>query len=223
MSKHLAFLTLCVGFFGFAHRTPAQTNRMELGVQAGPGLSWLRGNTFLDGTDAQVNAAYGVGFQYNFNKGIGLRTGVSYQRKGSSAEITLTDINGSTLAKGTALNTLEYLVVPVMVRAGFGRSVRFSANVGPYAGYLLKGTSRIKGVDGFDDDTTEGLERWDLGICAGLGIGMNVGGHMLLSAELRQEMGLVNVSKLPVVDDGSILTRGTTLFVGVGYRLGKEL
>ena len=52
---------------------------------------------------------------------------------------------------------------------------------------------------------------------------MNVGGHMLLSAELRQEMGLVNVSKLPVVDDGSILTRGTTLFVGVGYRLGKEL
>ena len=223
MSKLLTLFAFCASTFGFAQQVSAQTSRMELAVQAGPGLSWLRGNTFLDGTDAQFNAAYGIGFQYNFNKGIGLRTGVSYQRKGSSAEITLTDINGSTLAKGAALNTLEYLVVPVMVRAGFGQSVRFFANVGPYAGYLLKGTSRIKDVEGFDDDTTEGLEQWDLGVCAGLGVDMNAGARLQLSAELRQAMGLVNVSKLPLVDDGSILTRGTTLFLGIGYRLGKEL
>ncbi len=223
MKKHITLFAVCASYSGLAPLACAQTQRMELSVQAGPGVSWLRGNTFLNGTEVQFNAAYGLGFQYNFNNGIGLRTGLSYQRKGSSAEINLTDVNGSTLAKGTALNTLEYLVVPMLVRAGFGRNVRFFANVGPYAGYLLKGTSSIKDMEGFDDDTTDGLEQWDLGVCAGLGMGMSLGDRMQLSAELRQEMGLVNVSKLPVVDDGSILTRGTTLFVGIGYRLGKEL
>lgn len=46
---------------------------------------------------------------------------------------------------------------------------------------------------------------------------------MSVSAEVRYDKGLSNISALPVVDDGSIRTNAVCLLLGWSYRLGKAL
>ena len=68
----------------------AQDGRWQLGVQAGPGLSWLRGNRLINRSDALFGPAAGLTVQVDLSKRFGVRLGAGYQRKGMREEVTLT-------------------------------------------------------------------------------------------------------------------------------------
>lgn len=201
----------------------SQTSRYEAGVQAGPTLSWLRGNKALDSTDPLMGPAVGLTFQYNLSSMLGIRLGAGYQQKGSSTDVTFTDVNGTTIGSGTLRNELQYLSIPLMLRFGFGEKFRVSAGAGGYAGVLMSARYTTTGFDFADQTITDDFENLDIGVCASVSGALALGEHLSLGAEARYDKGLTNISALPVVDDGSVRTNAVFLLLGCSYRFGSAL
>lgn len=216
----------CLGFALLllaAQPVSAQTPRFDLGLQAGPSLSWLRGNDLIDDSDALLGAAAGMTLQYDLSPVFGVRLGVGYQRKGLREEVLFTDVNGTPMGTADLSYTTDHLTFPLMARASFGQGTRFSVGLGPYAGMLLNATERWsgEGLEGGTNDRTDDLEPWDFGISACAGAAWSLGGALWLNAEVRYDKGLTNISALPVVNDGDVRTNALSLLVGCSYRFGK--
>lgn len=208
-----------------AQPVSAQTPRFDLGLLAGPSLSWLRGSAVIDGADALLTPAAGLTFQVDLSERFGIRLGAGYQRKGMSEEVSFTDVNGTPTGTADVAYITDYLTFPLMARATFGKSTRFSVGLGPYAGMLLQAQERWsgEGLEGGANDRTDDLEPWDFGLSASAGAAWSLGGNLWLNAEVRYDKGLTDISALPVVDDGSIRTNAVSLLVGCSYRFGKAL
>lgn len=201
----------------------SRTTRFEAGLQVGPSLGWLRGNKFIDDTDPLLGPAVGLNLQYNISSMWGIRLGAGYQQKGSSTDVTFTDVNGSTIGTGTVRSELQYLNIPLMLRFGFGEKFRVNAGAGAYAGVLMSGRYATTGFDFPDQTVTDNYENLDIGVCASVSGALALGGRMSLSAEARYDKGITNISALPVVDDGSIRTNAVCLLLGCSYRFGSAL
>lgn len=201
----------------------AQTSGLEAGVQVGSGFSWLRGNKVIDDTDPLLGPAVGLTLQYDLSRAIGLHLGAHYQLKGMRMDVRLADVQGNIIGNADVRNELSYLMFPLTVRALFGSSPRFFIAAGPYAGFLMRSRETFAGDLLIpDQDNTEDLKQWDLGICAGIGASFPLSDHVRLNAELRYDKGLTNISALPVIDDGSIRTNAACLLVGCSYLFGNE-
>lgn len=202
---------------------PVSAQRFEAGLQFGPGVSWLRGNKVTDETGLLPGPAAALTVQYNLSSILGIRLGAGYQLKGSSTDVSFSDINGNVLGRGTVRYELPYLHAPLMLRIGFGRRWRVNAGVGGYAAMLMSAKLTSKGSDIPEQAVTDDFERFDLGICASVGGSLVLGERFGLNAEVRYEKGLTNISALPVVGDGSIRTNAVCLLMGCGYRFGSTL
>lgn len=214
----LATITLLVRSHGMS-----QMSKYEVGVQAGPSLSWLRGNKLLDRTDALFGPVAGLTFQYNLSSALGVRLGAGYQQKGSSTDVNFSDVNGNTIGSGAVRSELQYLNIPLMLRFGVGEKFRVSGAVGGYAGIRMSARYKTTGFDFPNATTTDEFEALDVGVCASLSGALAVSETIGLSLEARYDKGLTNISALPVVDDGSIRTSAVCLMMGCNYRFGGTL
>lgn len=197
------------------------STRFEVGVQAGPSLSWLRGNRSIDHSASLLGPTAGLTLQYNFTPHLGVRLGAGHQQKGSSSEVTFADIHGTPIASGTVRSELQYLTVPLMLHGGVGEKFRLSAGVGGYVGVLMAARSRSEGI--VLSTSTDDFERLDLGLCASVCGALALNTRVKLSAELRYDKGLINITALPVVNDGSIRTNAVSLLLGCSFSFGNSL
>ena len=102
--------------------------------------------------------------------------------------------------------------------------MKFYGNFGPYFGHLLRQIiyDTGLGVRNFasEDDNTEDMKRLDLGITSGLGTAIQIDENFGLTLEIRNSVGLLNTSKLEIVDDGTIKTNNTSFLIGIKVWLG---
>jgi hypothetical protein len=215
----------CLGFALFllaAQPVNAQTPRFDLGLQVGPGLGWLRGNKLVDATDPLLGLSAAGTLQYNISERLGLRAGIGFQRKGMRQAITLTDVDGNIIRQYNSPYALDYVMVPLMLRASFGSRARLVVGAGPYVGMLLRAQQSFGDEGRFPTvDNTDNLKQWDMGISASLGGVFPLNDAFALQTEIRYDKGLTNISALPLVDDGSIRTNAVSLLVGCSYRFGS--
>lgn len=209
-----------------AGTTYGQTNRFEIGIEGSPSLIFLRGNDFIDNNHkATIGFSGGLFFQFNFKNIISLRTSIAYERKGSVLTAQTTDINGNSLGEVTTHSNYDYLTLPVLVRATFGKRVLYFVNAGPYFGYLIKQTSVSKG-DNVPTTTTDNTfrdKRFDTGISTGLGLSIPIKTKFAVSFEIRNNLGLCNVSSVSVANNGTIKTNSTNFLFGFTYKLGQRI
>lgn len=131
---------------------------------------------------------------------------------------------GEQVGSGSVDLSLGYITNPVMARYGFGERIRFTAGGGFYVGLLTRArTVYSDGLGSPAQDITDELEPLDAGLCARLEFAFRLSDRLRLTAETRYDKGLLNISALPVVDDGSIRTGAACLLIGLGYRLGGPL
>jgi hypothetical protein len=201
----------------------SQTNKFEIGAEGGPSLIFIHGNEILEKYhDPSLGFAGGISFQYNFYKILSLRTGLSYERKGCWAKFKVSDVLGQITGEATNHTNYDYITIPILLRATFCKKVKFFINVGPYFGYLIQCISVTKG----DDvpytkwNYTSQMKRFDAGITTGIGLIIPIRKKFAISLEARNNMGLYNVSALPVYHDGSIINNSTNLLFGFTYRFG---
>ncbi len=205
--------------------TFGQTNKFEVGLELGPSLKSLRGNDILDknNNDLSFGFSSGLTFQYNFPKLVSIRTNISFERKGFTAQRSATEQNRNQIGEITFHSNFDYLIIPILGRLTFGKRINFFVNAGSYIGYLIKQTDVTESFGKYpktENDNTANYKRTDLGIITGLGARFPIKNKLFLSLEIRNNFGLTNISSVSVMNDGSIKTNSTNLLIGIEYRFG---
>ncbi|MCU0433802.1 MAG: PorT family protein [Bacteroidia bacterium] len=215
----LLFATMAIS----AH---AQTNMLDVGTEGGFNLSTLRGNeVILDRQQTLIGFSGGVFAQYNFKKIFSIRTGAYFERKGARSEFELIDINGNPIGTYRGQSRFDYFTVPLLLRANFGKKINWFVNAGPYAGFLIKQTDYTEAINNIPENTadlTEFFKKNDFGISFGAGIHYPLNDNLTLSFEARNNLGLVNISDLPLIGGGEINTNALNFLFGFHYKLGKR-
>ncbi len=212
--------TACLALM--AGTATAQTGKFEAGAQGGLSLIFLRGNDVLksyNGTGLSFSG--GLFAQYNFTERLALRIDPGFERKGNIFRGTAYDQNLNPLGKVTSRLSYDYLTLPVLVRATFGKKYKLFVNAGPYAAYLLNVTQSYKG-EGFPDSKSDypyPHKDFDFGITAGVGVTAPLKEKLVLSLELRNSLGLADISEGEIINNGTIQTNATNLLVGIAYRM----
>lgn len=200
----------------------AQTNRYDWGIEGGPNLSTVRviNNPFLDASP-RILGSGGFIFQYNTKKILSFKTGFSYQRKGfQSQDFPYSDNNGNILGEGNSVISFDYITLPILVKASFGKKVQFFVNAGPYTGFLLAKNERfvLDHQTISENKNMSGLQRWDFGITGGIGVAIPIKEFWMVHAEVRNYLGLIDLNSSG--STANMYTNTTDLRLGVVYRLG---
>jgi hypothetical protein len=208
-----------------ALKSEGQTNILDVGVEGGGSVVSLRGNESLTKYHhPRMGYCGGLFVQYNFKKIFSLRTGGYYDQKGSSFKIQLTDQYGNPGAL-RGKEYFDYLTIPVLLRATFGKRINYFINAGPYVGILLKQTTHEDAFNALQENNFDGSQYYhkaDFGLSGGLGFSYSVQQNFSISFEVRENLGLINTSAVAVYNRGSIKTNSFNILLGVNYKLKKR-
>jgi len=218
------FALLAFSLFILAH-VRSQTNPYEFGVETGPSAIFLRGNFFPSGVyGARIGYASGISFQYNRNSHVSFRTGIHFQRKGAQLKLPFTDANGNEIQGSRTRSNFDYLTMSFLTRISFGKQRRIFLNAGPYTGYLIQQTDITTSSGSkfrVSHNHTRTYDRIDLGIASGFGATLPIRESLVMSVEVRNNLGLINLVA-PSTDDGTLRTNSTVLLLGLAYRFGYK-
>lgn len=224
-NKNIIYLILLIGFFlNNQIQVFGQANRFELGIEVFPNISSLNGTEYKNGFyEPILNFGSGVFFQYNIRKHFALRTNIAYERKGSIIKYEASDINGNPIdGDFFASSNFDYATIPLLFRFRFGDRINYFINSGPYFGYLIQQVYK-NNLFSTTPQSVEGTflhKKIDLGYTIGLGFSLPVNSKFGVSLELRNNLGLYNVSDMPPPYFESFTkTRSLNFILGLNYFL----
>jgi len=140
LSYSIFFFSLSLFSFGQENAELEQKARFEFGIETGPALTNIRKDS---GSDPVLTFTGGIAIQYNLNNHLSLRSGFSYETKGSKESIGFTDGEGNDLGQIDYYSTGHYVTVPFLLRYSSGDNLKYFANIGPYLSYLLNYENRV--------------------------------------------------------------------------------
>jgi len=204
-----------------------QSKKINLGVELGPSYTFLWGNHFISENNDPTNGyAAGFAFQYNFSNLFSLHSNLAYEKKGTKSTANLRDDQGNFLGLFTVHNNLNYITLPVLARLSFGNKMKFFINTGPYVSFLAKQTYVHEAILELPEQKYDGTDAYqgiDFGLSSGLGFTIPISDSFFFSLEARNNLGIYNISKLPLSYDGGLLTNSTNLLLGFSYQFGQNL
>lgn len=214
MTKRL--LIFLLGFFLCKNAL----SQLSVGAQLAPGAMYLRGNAALASFSKPTFGYAAVAqIQYSFKTNLALVLAPGFEQKGASFEVPLLDALGNVLGHVVLREQLNYVISPLLLRTYLGKQRHLYLNVGAYYGRLLsaklvdlRATSTLPTVT-----QTQNFLAADYGACLGFGICYPITNQLNFSSELRHNLGIRNISALPIVSDGKIQTASFNLFFGVMY------
>jgi hypothetical protein len=207
-NKRILIVLMIVHLSFFAS---GQTTQFEVGIVGGPSLSMLRYDLFYFPSkyvEAGLGGSAGFSLKYNFTEKLGIQSDLLWEMKG----------NTRTTDEDYRLN---YITVPVLLQLKIGESPFGFVNFGPYIGFLLPVT----------DDISRYYKPVDIGVSFGAGLEVKLGSKLNLSFELRNNLGLFNVSSNyayidkhgnPVVEIGDLFTQTLVFQTGLVYNISKK-
>jgi hypothetical protein len=217
-------LLLLVLFHGLL--TFAQTPTVWIGVQGGPAYNSFRGNEGIENFyDPALGFMTGLTLDHHFTPVFSFVSSLNYEQKRIQGTLVGTDETGQILGDIDYRATYQYLTWPLLARGTFGEGFRFFVNGGPYLGFLLKQTEKMETTWNdmkVENDHTGDFKTFEFGVVAGIGGIFPVGDHFRITLELRDHLGLTNISALEITNDGSIKTNALIFLVGLSYGLGGE-
>lgn len=221
MNKNQCIGILALLFVMLYHAGFSQTNTLELGAECGPSIASIRGNTTI-ATFHEPKLAYTLGVfgQYNFKKISSLKTGVYFEEKGSKAEVPVQNPFG-VLENVSIEESFKYLSVPILVKAGFGKRLRCFVNAGPSIGFLLSAKQTIEAFNGQPEqtsDVTDFIKRTEFALVGGLGLSYPLFDNFIFSFEIRDNLGLSNISSALSSDNSKIQSNTLNALIGITYQ-----
>lgn len=216
MKKSLLF------FFFFTSLLVSAQNDIILSVTSGATLSNIRGNEIAKQNDYDFNYVGGIDIEKPFNSNFSFVTGLHYDNKSFKNEIEFSRFNNFdpliNNSKRKIKLTLQYLTIPILFRYYIDKENSFYINSGPYIGFFLNTTTRVEG-DKIKDDSNEVFKTLDLGWSLGIGKKFKITEKNNLTVELRDNLGLSNISDVPVQGNGTVKTNSFNLLVGYEFKL----
>lgn len=201
----------------------SQSSRSTIGFEGGASFVTIYGNEYAEDKGSGVfRFSGGFSYQYRVSDLFALRTNVFYERKGNRIYLDDILLSGEPIEL-TGRNYYDYLTVPLLCRVTFGKKIKFFANAGPYAGVLV--SQRIitetnsKNYPGTESNDIDDFVRMDYGISSGVGMNFKLLEDISLGFELRNNLGLRNISNGPVYNDGAIKNNTTSILIGLAFNL----
>ena len=224
--KKITFLLFTISLITF--KTTAQDSKAKFGIQAGLNYSSLRGYDSYSDKNPGFAYVFGLSFQHEIQENLSLRADLNYERKAQNfkgkidvlnPDLPTEPIDGNYRYKVTAY--LNYIVLPIMLKYNFSSDKSFYINGGPYLGYLLKSgqksESNIPGTIDSDDEDTKYKKSIDFGFSAGIGKEFKLNENNQIYIEIRENLGLTNISDTEIIHNGTIKTNSLNLLLGYSF------
>ena len=192
-------------------------NEMRVGVNSGATLSKFRGNDIIKNTNPGIGFLIGLSFEYSLSQNISLKTNLNYSRKSFSNTSNGFELHGFSSKEIKTRTNYDYLELPILIKYVVDNSERFFVNGGPFLGYLLKAESKTKGF--LDNDSTVLNKKMDLGLSIGIGTIFRFDDKNNLSIELRNNLGLINISDVKVYRNETVKTNSLNLILGWNFEM----
>jgi opacity protein-like surface antigen len=210
-------------YFLTANGLRSQNDGVYLGAEGGTGLATLRGDLYND-MSPLLSYSGGVFVQYNCRRVFSIRTGWYYDLKGTGFE-TQARVDSLRFVNVRAKSKYNYATVPLLFGFRFGENISFFVNIGSYASFLLKQTTYVPPVEDAPvviTDDTRSFRNTEFGAALGLGISYPVADRLVLSAEVRNNLGLTEINDNYISESKSVRTNALNLTLGVAYKLGSQ-
>ncbi|MCW4469734.1 PorT family protein [Flavobacterium sp. MFBS3-15] len=195
---------------------------IKFGVQAGATYSGLRGNPGAEENDYAVDYLLGLSIEVPISERLSFIGNLNYERKSFSREIQIEEDPFDPIFQPVNLDvraTLHYILVPLNLKYYLDPAKKFYVNGGLFAGFFLDNTLKVDG-DKVEDESGDGIfKTLDFGLNLGLGMRIPLDNKNDLNIELRDNLGLVNISDVPVMDDGTVKTNSVNLIVSWQFGL----
>ncbi|MEO6667859.1 MAG: porin family protein [Ferruginibacter sp.] len=207
--------------FAFMFSAVGQPSISSIGIETGPSVTSVRGNEIIQRQNNSIGYAFNIFYQHHLNKIFSLHSSIGYERKGSEFSLVATDYTGMPIGKVHGYSRWNYLTMPVMIRATFGKRINYFVNAGPYIAYLLKQVYGNKAgvLPAGQTNNINNDQRIDFGISLGAGLSLPLTKNIALSFEARDNLGLYNVSKAKVINNGTIKHNSINVLFGILYAL----
>lgn len=205
----------------------AQTNRVDIGIEGGPTVATMFGNKVLtDYNNPRPLYTGGLFIRYNLPRFLSFQTGAYFERKGATGKVGMTNLVGEPIGTARVNTNFDYIVLPLLLRGTMGNNFRLFVEAGGYYGLLLDKSQWIRNrSDGGTDVESAYMgdfKNYDIGVVAGAGAEVLAGSNMSFSFTVRNNIGLVNISTLPIANDGTIQHFSTNFLFGMAYKLAPR-
>lgn len=179
----------------------AQFNRFEAGLEAGPALGtfWTASSPSSFYT-TNVTYTHGNYFRYNPVKFFGIQTGVYLERVSTKDDVVFTNQEGSVIGPGTLAVNTDYLTFPLLAKFSVGNKLRGNFSFGTFFSYMLKHSLIINYGEVYPYgertwDYTNLMNRFNTGLSFGAGLDYIFFNQLVIGVEMRNQLGLYNLSK----------------------------
>lgn len=178
-----------------------QTGPVQIGFFAGPVLSDLKYDNkdsgfSMDLWDTKLGFSTGIYLEANVSRHFGIRSGLSFDRKGGVLDVNITDENGNLIENAKAKDHLDYLTLPVLLQANVGRKSKLFVQGGAAFSWLI----RYKNTKNFNTPvgppfSTVDFERFEYTALAGAGCRWPFSENMSLEINGLASFGLRDILK----------------------------
>ena len=214
-----AILIISIQSIGFCQK-------FTLGVEGGPNISSLRGeNTNEDLLDPKIFYSVGIYSDYLAYNNFSLKLGAYYQIKGAKSDILFTDNTGTEIGTFELREVFKYISVPLLVKYQFGKKILFYINGGPTISFLMKQNMEFDSPKQFpldNIDRTEYYKSTDFALSFGVGSYVPLTNKFNISIDLRNDLGLTDVSDNSNVTGYKLKNNSLNMMIGVNYKLIKK-
>ncbi|MGJ8666261.1 MAG: porin family protein [Patiriisocius sp.] len=176
---------------------------ISFGINGGATFSSIRGNEAADESKSSLDVLIGIAVVYPTSDKLSIKTNLNYERKSVNVE-------SFSVENVTIRSTYSYVSLPVMVKYNFSDSNSFYINGGPFVAFLINANS--KADEGPDFEFTDLNKNIDAGISFGIGKRIELSNNYL-DIEIRNNLGLVNISAVEVINDDTIKTNSLNLIL----------
>lgn len=195
-------------------------NKLKVGFNGGLTYSSFRGNPQIETLEAGVDFLVGVSFEYQLKERLSLVANLNYDRKTATdnpyIEIFPSPDDPSINGRIKIKFKNQFISLPILLKYRFGPNTSWYINGGPFMSYMLK-SELWNDYDEINSDQTDNYKTLDFGLVFGFGKTFKLKNSNEISIEIRENLGLSDISAVPVVDNGSIKTNSLNLICNYSF------
>ena len=213
-------LLFAICLVAFINNGVLAQSKMRFGFNGGLTYSSFRGNKAAEELDPAFDFLVGVSFEYQLKDKFSLLANLSYDRKTAAGTPSGFIPSPEDPATGNinAEANYQYITLPIVLKYKIGAKQSFYTEGGLFVGYLLKSQTH-EDYYNTTDDTTNLNEKLDAGLVLGFGKNFKFKNNQEIIVELRENLGLLNTSKVNVSGGNSVKTNSLNLILGYSFGL----
>lgn len=220
-SLYALFLTL-ISAAGFAQKyvyTVDDAPRLLFGFNAGATYVGLHGNSVSGENNSTIDYLVGISLEVPLYNNFSLIGNINYERLAFTRNIPFRSGANADDAGGYGTRLiLQNITVPVNLKYYIGQSKDYYINGGAFVRYFLDETLRING-DRADSSSYGNFQDFTYGVNLGLGTRFVVNNNNAINIEVRDNLGLSNITRQTAAGGNSVKTNSLNLIVAWQFTL----